>query len=109
MSCGKAVVVTDSGGPPHIVSKDGGRCVPAGDHTALAKALIELLRDPVQRASMGQHNRRSVEATMSWDHVVEQLESIYEITLLGSQKRGNRSNNSAAISGAMDTAMSTSS
>jgi L-malate glycosyltransferase len=109
MSCGKAVVVTDSGGPPHIVSKDGAHKVPAGDSNALARALIDLLRDPARCASMGRHNRRIVEATMSWDHVVEKLESIYEITLSRSEQRGNRVVNSAAVSGSVDHVMGASS
>ncbi len=55
--------------------------VPAGNSTALSKALLEVLRDPERRAAMGRHNRELVERTMSWDRVVEQLEQIYEITI----------------------------
>jgi L-malate glycosyltransferase len=109
MSCGKAVVVTDSGGPPYIVSKEGGRCVPAGDSASLGTALIELLRDPARCAAMGRRNRRVVEATMSWDHVTERLENIYEITLSTGRQKGNRSKNLTAVSGAVSRVMHTSS
>jgi glycosyltransferase involved in cell wall biosynthesis len=81
MSCGKPVVVTDAGGLPYMVSKQGGLHVPVGDVPALASALTELLVDSKRSAAMGQYNRRFVEATMSWDGVAKQLEHIYETTL----------------------------
>ena len=87
MSCGKPVVVTDSGGSPHLVSPEGGKCIPAGNTSALSNALAELLRDPKRRAAMGRHNRHVVETTMSWDRVTTKLESIYEIVL--KRGRGN--------------------
>lgn len=87
MSCGKPVVVTDSGGSPHLVSPEGGKCIPAGDSSALSNALAELLRDPKRRAAMGRHNRHVVETTMSWESVTTKLESIYEIAL--KRGRGN--------------------
>ncbi|HMI53621.1 MAG TPA: glycosyltransferase family 4 protein [Candidatus Saccharimonadales bacterium] len=81
MSCGKPLVVTDSGAPPHLVSKEGGRCVPTGDPEALAAALTEVLEDSELQARMGRHNRQVVESSMAWERVAQQLESIYEITL----------------------------
>ena len=81
MSCGKPVVVTDSGGPPHLVTEQGGVLFPAGDSMALSRALCDLLRDPGRRAAMGRHNRELVESRMSWDLVVKQLEEIYEKTI----------------------------
>jgi glycosyltransferase involved in cell wall biosynthesis len=92
MSCGKPLVVTDAGGLPHMISKEGAICIPAGDAVVLSKALVELLRDPERRAAMGRHNRDLVERTMSWDRVVEQLEQIYEITIqrFSSRRNGNR-------------------
>jgi glycosyltransferase involved in cell wall biosynthesis len=89
MSCGKAVVVTNTGGPPHIVSPEGGKCVPAGNADALSKTLIDLLRDPERLAAMGRHNRQIVESTMSWDKVTTKLESIYEVVLSRSSGNGH--------------------
>jgi len=94
MSCSKPLVVSDSGAPPHLVSREGGRCVPTGNPEALAAALIELLEDSELRTRMGRHNRRVVESTMAWDRVAQQLESIYEITLADW-----RSSNSPAVVG----------
>jgi glycosyltransferase involved in cell wall biosynthesis len=99
MSCGTPLVVTNAGGLPHMISKEGGICVPPGNTAALAGALSELLRDPRRRAAMGRHNRRVVETTMSWGQVAEQLENIYEITLSRSKNGGNRGNNSAVVFG----------
>jgi glycosyltransferase involved in cell wall biosynthesis len=82
MSCGRPVVVTDSGGPPHLVPEQGGRCVAAGNAAALSRVLIELLHDPNLRASMGGYNRRAVEENLSWDSVVTRLENIYHTVLL---------------------------
>ena len=86
MSCGKPVVSTDSGGTPHLVTPQGGLLVPAGNASALSRALCEVLKDPVRRAEMGRHNRRLVEDTMSWQSVISQLENIYEASL---SKRGD--------------------
>ncbi len=98
MSCGKPVVVTDAGGPPHIVSPEGGKCIPAGNATALSSALLELLRDPERCAVMGRHNRRVVETTMSWDRVTTKLENIYETVLSRARRNGQAGDSLAAAS-----------
>ena len=81
MSCAKSLVVTNSGGLPHLVHEQGGMRVPAGQPEALAHALVHLLRNPEKRVAMGRYNRRQVEDKMSWDKVAQQLEVIYEIVL----------------------------
>ena len=96
MSCGKPVVVTDAGGPPYIVSAEGGKCIPAGNAAALSSALGELLRDPERRRAMGRHNRRVVETTMSWDRVTTKLESIYETVLSRANRNGQAEETLAA-------------
>lgn len=61
MACEKAVVASDYGGLPEIVS-DGieGRVVPAGQSAPLAEALRGLLADSSLRAQMGEAGRRRV-------------------------------------------------
>jgi L-malate glycosyltransferase len=81
MSCARALVVTDMGGLPHIVHARGGKRVPVGNAASLGNALIDLLRNPALRRSMGLYNRQLVETTMSWDAVAQQLEEIYLNTL----------------------------
>jgi L-malate glycosyltransferase len=88
MSCGKPVVVTDAGGLPYMVHEAGGKRVPVGDPVLLAKALLDLLRDPAQRLAMGRYNRKLVETTMTWENVVQQLEEIYRQTLQRAASRG---------------------
>jgi glycosyltransferase involved in cell wall biosynthesis len=78
MSCARALVVTDSGGLPHLVKEDGGIKVRTGDPSALADGLIALLKEPEKRRTKGRFNRRLVETTMTWDRVAEQLEDVYE-------------------------------
>jgi glycosyltransferase involved in cell wall biosynthesis len=81
MSCGRPIVVTEGGGLPYMVHERGGKRVPVGDPVLLAKALLDLLRDPSQRIAMGRYNRKLVETTMTWENVVRQLEEIYRETL----------------------------
>jgi glycosyltransferase involved in cell wall biosynthesis len=81
-----------------MISTNGGICISPGDAAGLAKALIELLRDPDRRAAMGRHNRELVEGTMTWDRVVEQLERIYEITIQRFSSRRNSNRRSEAFS-----------
>lgn len=77
MATGKPVVVTDAGGPAHIVQQGGGEKVPVGDAPALAAALLRVLRSPERCRAMGRHNRRIVERTYAWDRVIERIEATY--------------------------------
>ncbi|MGI4794255.1 MAG: glycosyltransferase family 4 protein, partial [Janthinobacterium lividum] len=81
MACGCAVVVTDAGGPPHIVPPTGGLVVPTGNASALASALVELLQSPETRRRMGAVNRAHVESHHTWRAVVDRLEGIYLATV----------------------------
>jgi L-malate glycosyltransferase len=97
MSCGKPIVTTNSGGSPHLVSPEGGILFEAGDASALSRALCELLRDPARRAAMGQRNRKFVTSHMTWDHVIRELEFIYEQTLLKTPRRPHTYHRGAAL------------
>ena len=81
MSCGKPLVVTDAGGLGCLVDDQGGLRVPVGDTQALADALCTLIADPSRRKAMGDHNRRRVLETMTWDRVIDRLEEIYIATI----------------------------
>ena len=64
MACERAVVSTRAGGLPEVVA-DGetGLLVPPADEPALARAIVELLRDSDRRTAMGRAGRaRAVEA-----------------------------------------------
>jgi glycosyltransferase involved in cell wall biosynthesis len=77
MASAKPVVVTDAGGPAHIVDAAGGFKVPARDARALASALLAVLQQPALAAAMGRHNRHAVETTYSWDRVIDRIEMVY--------------------------------
>ena len=77
MACGRSVVVTDDGGLRYIVTDEGGRRVPVGDPDKLAKALIEILKDPTLSQNMGDFNRRQAELQYAWDKVIDRIEALY--------------------------------
>ncbi|MBW4649282.1 MAG: glycosyltransferase family 4 protein [Kastovskya adunca ATA6-11-RM4] len=77
MACGKPVVATNAGGLAHLVPEQGGRKVAPKDAQALTEALLEILTSPELQQKMGQYNCSIVEATYSWERVIEKLECIY--------------------------------
>jgi len=81
MSCGKPIVFTNAGGLPHMVGPAGGIGVEVGDVKGLSQALCHLLADPARRSAMGEHNRRRVLETMTWERVIDRLEEIYIETI----------------------------
>jgi glycosyltransferase involved in cell wall biosynthesis len=64
-SCGLAVVGSDSGEIPHVLS-DAGLVVPEGDVTAWADTLGVLLDSPDRRADLAARGRARAESTYSW-------------------------------------------
>lgn len=62
------------------IIEDGrtGLLVPPGDEAALAQALARLLADPPMRAALGRSARERVEASFTWDRVVEQLTPVLQ-------------------------------
>lgn len=89
MSCGKPLVVTDAGGLGGLVDDQGGLRVPVADPERLADALCTLIADPARRKAMGEHNRRRVLETMTWDRVVDRLEEIYIATIDRKRRKGD--------------------
>jgi glycosyltransferase involved in cell wall biosynthesis len=89
MSCGKPLVVTDSGGLGCLVDDRGGLRVPVRAPERLADALCRLIADPARRRAMGVHNRSRVLETMTWDRVIERLEEIYIATITRTCREGS--------------------
>jgi glycosyltransferase involved in cell wall biosynthesis len=55
MACSRAVVATQTGGIPEVVDHDVTGClVQPRDHTALARAIVALLKDPSRRRRLGE-------------------------------------------------------
>jgi len=75
---GRPVVATAVDGTPEVVH-DGrtGRLVPPGDPPALARALLDLLRDPDQARRMGQAGRDWALLRFDLDHQVAATAQVY--------------------------------
>ncbi len=61
MAAGLAVVVSDAGGAELVTHDEDGLVTPVEDHTALAEALLTLIRDARLRARLGAAAARAVE------------------------------------------------
>jgi len=75
MACGLAVVASDLGGLPEVVSPEAGVLTPPKNPEALAKAVAALLDDESGRQAMGRAGRAWVEAEFSWQACAERLEA----------------------------------
>ncbi len=78
MAAGCAIVATRVGGIPDAV-KDGREAtlVPAADPSALAEAIVDLLRNPEKARRLGDAARRRAEAEYSIQSVARRIEAIY--------------------------------
>lgn len=85
---GLPVVATAVGGCSEILDHGlAGRLVEAGDHGALANALVDLLLDPITARQLGQRLKERVEDHYSADAVVAQVEYLYvEVLMLGGRR-----------------------
>jgi glycosyltransferase involved in cell wall biosynthesis len=61
-----------------IRADESGLLVPAGDVSALASALLHLLRDPGLRIRMGAVGRKRVEANFTWDRVAGRMSAVIQ-------------------------------
>lgn len=76
---GVPVVATRVGGIPEIID-DGvdGVLVPPGDSAALARAVVDMLRDPRRRAALGSAGREKVERRFQFVNMMRSYERIYD-------------------------------
>ncbi|HEY1357630.1 MAG TPA: glycosyltransferase family 4 protein [Thermoleophilaceae bacterium] len=77
MAAGLPVVATRSGGIVEQVTPETGVLVEAGDASALAAAVSELLDDPAARGSMGRAARERVTAEFGLDRQADALAAAY--------------------------------
>ena len=79
MAMGRAVVATNVGGIPELVEEGTtGYLVPPGDADAMARRILELLRDPAQRRAMGGAGRARVEREFTPARMKQKLEGLYD-------------------------------
>ena len=79
MAVGLPAVATCVGGIPDVV-EDGetGLLVPARDETALADALLKMLRNPVRRQAYGQAARQSTDERFDASAMVRAIDRLYD-------------------------------
>lgn len=76
LSAGRAIIVTDAGGLPDLV-RDRRAIVPSGDRDALARALVDVLRDETWREQL-ESDAALVRAELTWDAVAAATVCVYE-------------------------------
>jgi glycosyltransferase involved in cell wall biosynthesis len=80
-ACGVPQVVTAVGGTRESVVPETGLLVPPRDPPALARALIELLRDPARRATMSDASRARHAAHFTVEKMVAGTAAVYDAVL----------------------------
>jgi glycosyltransferase involved in cell wall biosynthesis len=85
MSCGRATVSTDVGGVREAVGACG-LVVPPREPEAMARAALELLRDPRHRAALGERARLRVIEQFTLRQTVDTFRSIYLELALGTRE-----------------------
>lgn len=79
MACRRPVVATRAGGLPEVVvDGETGLLVPPHDEDAMARAILDLLRDPARRAAMGAAGYARVAAEFSIEKMVSDTVRVYE-------------------------------
>jgi len=79
----KPVVATDVGNFSEMI-EDGktGFIVPPRDASALAEAIIRLLRDDKLRQQMGENAYQTVKEKLSWDNIAQRTLRVYEEAMI---------------------------
>ena len=82
MSAGKAIVASRAGQIAEVI-RDGenGLLVEPGDRTALARAMLRLLRNPDEKTRLGAVARQQAVDHHSWEQYVRKLEKVYRDAL----------------------------
>ncbi len=76
---GRPVIVTDTGGLPEAVEEGkNGLIVPVADVPALARAMLQILKDRRLQEEMGRRSFALALTRYSWKNIAEQTESLYQ-------------------------------
>jgi glycosyltransferase involved in cell wall biosynthesis len=79
MALEKPVVVTDAGGNAEVVRhNESGLVVPTRDAEALARAILQLLKDPALAQRYATSARQSVRQRFSFRQTLQAMETLYE-------------------------------
>jgi glycosyltransferase involved in cell wall biosynthesis len=78
MAARQAIVATNAGGAPEVVvGGQTGTLVPSGDATAMADALLALLRDRERAEAYGWAGRQRVEDLFAMERMLAETEAVY--------------------------------
>ncbi|MDD5703018.1 MAG: glycosyltransferase family 4 protein [Dehalococcoidales bacterium] len=82
MACGRPVIGSDIEGVREIIIESkAGICVPPENSRELAKAAIDLLRDPGSRESMGKNGRSYIVENRSWESVARKVFGVCQMVV----------------------------
>jgi glycosyltransferase involved in cell wall biosynthesis len=88
MFAGKAVVASDVGGIPEVVTPGrDGVLIPAGDHRELSLALRRLIDDPFNRATLGRSAQMRATTDFSVERMTDAYENLYTAAVNGKSSR----------------------
>ncbi|WP_265442419.1 glycosyltransferase family 4 protein [Flexivirga meconopsidis] len=87
MACATPVVASEVGALPDLLAGDVGRLVPAGDATALGRALAQVLADPREAERMGAAGRERAASTYSWAAVARATADVYASVIADSKEQ----------------------
>jgi glycosyltransferase involved in cell wall biosynthesis len=90
LAFGKPLVVSAVGGFPEVADSGALRLVPAGDTTALAAALRELIDDPAAREELAAAARAAAAGPYSWDEAARRTLALYEELLARPESAAGR-------------------
>ena len=76
-------MLSDVGGFGEIAAAGAARAVPPGDPAALARALNELLGDPVKLAALAARSRELAAGEYGWREIALRTLALYEQLLAG--------------------------
>lgn len=88
------IVATRVMGTPEAI-EDGvsGLLVPAGDPSALADALLDMMRDPERAKRFGAQGRQRVERTFTRTHMIAGITKVYDEVYAAAAKKDSRLHN----------------
>jgi phosphatidyl-myo-inositol alpha-mannosyltransferase len=78
-------VASDIEGYAAVADETSAVLVPPGDHSAVSRALVELLTDEQRRRALGE-GARTVAERYSWDSIARRLVEIYEDLAVGADR-----------------------
>jgi len=88
MASGKPVVATNVGGNPEaVVDGKTGFLVPSKNSSALADAIITILKDKKLTQSMGSEAKKRVETFFNMERMMSKMDNLYESLLMGNSYR----------------------